>query len=117
MTTKYGRPAPHVRSVSAKAAYSRKARKRLVETKAKLYDVRAATNLAISTGSVKSSKKLACVRQAMDTRLAAAESQLEALQKSGEEEWEQLRDELETAWEDLSQSISKLVALIKDESD
>ena len=117
MTIEYGRPCPHVRSVSAKAAYSRNARKRLVETKAKLYDVRAATKRAISAGSIKSSKKLACLQEAMDTRLAAAESQLEALQKSGEEEWEQLRDELETAWEDVSQLISKLVARIKDESD
>ena len=116
MSTQYGRPSPHVRSVSAKAAYSKKARKKLVESKAKLYDVRAGIKRAITTGSLKSSEKLESVQQAMDTRLAAAESRLEALQKSGEAGWEQLRDELESAWEDLSHSINTLVARVKDES-
>ena len=117
MTTQFGSRSKHVRSVSAKAAYSKKARKKLVESKAKLYDVRAAIKRAITTGSLQSSEKLESVQQAMDTRLAAAELRLEALQKSGEAEWEQLRDELESAWEDLSQSINKLVARVKDESD
>ena len=117
MTTQFGRPSKHVRSVSAKAAYSKKARKKLVESKAKLYDVRAAIKRAIMTGSLKSNEKLESAQQAMDTRLAAAELRLEALQKSGEAEWEQLRYELESAWEDLSQSINKLVARVKDESD
>ena len=117
MSTQYGRPSRHVRSVSAKAAYSREARKRLVESKAKLYDVRAAIKRAITTGSLKSSEKLESVQQAVDTRLTAAESRLEALQKSGEAEWERLRDELENAWEDLSHSINTLVARVKDESD
>jgi hypothetical protein len=117
MPTLYGRPSRHVRSVSEKAAYSKKARKKLVESKAKLYDVKAAINRAIATGSLQSGAKLESVQQAMDTRLAAAESRLEALQKSGEAEWEQLRDELENAWEDLSHSINTLVARVKDESD
>ena len=117
MTTQYSRSSKQLRSVSAKAAYSKRARKKLVESKAKLYDVRAAIKRAITTGSLKSSEKLESVQQAMDTRLAAAESRLEALQKSGEADWEQLRDELESAWEDLSQSINKLVARVKDGSD
>ena len=117
MTTQYGRPSRHVRSVSAKAAYSKKARKKLVESKAKLYDVRAAIKRATTTGSLQCSEKLESAQQAMDTRLAAAELRLEALQKSGEAEWEQLRNELESAWEDLAQSINKLVARVKDESD
>ena len=117
MASQYGRPSRHIRSVSAKAAYSKKARKQLVESKAKLYDVKAAIKRAITTGSLKSSEKLESVQQAMDTRLAAAEARLEALQKSGEEEWEQLRNELEDAWEDLSHSINTLVIRVKDESD
>ena len=117
MSTQFGRPSKHVRSVSAKVAYSKKARKKLVESKAKLYDVRASIKRAITTGSLKSSQKLDSAQQAMDTRLAAAESRLEALQKSREDEWEHLRDELEDAWEDLSRSINTLVARVKDESD
>ncbi|MBU2676563.1 MAG: hypothetical protein KJP16_05715 [Gammaproteobacteria bacterium] len=117
MTSEYGVPSHHVRSVSAKDAYSKKARKKLVESKAKLYDVKAAIKRAITTGSLRSSEKLESVQQAMDTRLAAAEARLEALQKSGEAEWEQLRDELEDAWEGLSHSINTLVARVKDESD
>ena len=116
MSTQYGEPSRHVRSVSAKAAYSKKARKKLVESKAKLYDVKAAIKRAITAGRLKSSEKLEVAQQAMDTRLAAAESRLEALQKSGENEWEQLRDELDDAWEDLSHSINALVARVKDES-
>ena len=116
MATQFGRPSKHVRSISEKAAYSKKARKKLVESKAKLYDVRAAIKHAIATGSLKSSEKLECAQRAMEARLAAAESRLEALQKSGEEGWEQLGDELDNAWEDLAQSINKLVARIKDES-
>lgn len=117
MSTQYGRPSRHVRSISAKAAYSKKARKKLVESKAKLYDVRAAMKHAAATGSLKSSEKLETAQQAMDTRLAAAASRLEALQKSSEDEWERLRDELDDAWEDLSHSINALVARVKDESD
>ena len=117
MTTQKRRPSRHVRSVSAKAAYSKRARKKLVESKAKLNDVRAAIKRAVATGSLKSGEKLESVQWAMDTRLAAAESRLEALQKSGEAEWEQLRGELENAWEDLSHSINTLVARVKDESD
>ena len=117
MTTQFGRPSQHVRSVSAKAAYSKKARTKLIESKAKLYDVRAAIKRATMTGSLQSSEKLESAQQAMDTRLAAAELRLEALQKSGEDGWERLRDELDDAWEDLSHSINTLVARVKDESD
>ena len=116
MTTQHGKPPKPIRSVSAKAAYSKKARKKLVESRAKLYDVSAAIKRAVMKGSLKPSEKLQSAQQAMDTRLSAAESRLEALQKSSEEEWEQLKDELENAWEDLSYSINKLVARFKDES-
>ena len=116
MTTQLGRPSKHVRSVAAKAAYSRQARKKIIESHAKLDGVRAAIKHAIAAGNLKSSDKLECEQRATETRLATAESRLESLQKSGEDGWEAQRDKLEDAWEDLSYSINKLVARIKDES-
>ncbi|MDH3281419.1 MAG: hypothetical protein OEQ18_09855, partial [Gammaproteobacteria bacterium] len=83
---------------------------------AKLDGVSAFIRHQIATGSLKNSEQLDCAQRAMAVRLAAAETQLEALRKSGEEDWEDLRDQLESAWEDLSHSISKLVARLKDES-
>lgn len=116
MTTQYGRPSKHIRSLSAKAAYSKTARKKLVESRAKLIGIKAAIKSAITAGRLKSSNELEQGQQAMETRLVAVEARLEALRKSGEDEWEQLRDELEDAWEALSHSINKLVARLKDES-
>lgn len=116
MANQYGSPSDHIRSVSAKDAYSKKARKKLVESRAKLFGVRTALKSAITTGRLKSSDKLQRAQRAMEMRLTTAESRFESLQKSGEEEWEQRRDELENAWEDLSHAINKLVARVKDES-
>ena len=109
-------PARHIRSVTAKAAYSRAARKKLVEFKSKLEGVKVAIRHEIAKGRLRSSDKLEFEQRAMEIRLATAESRLMTLQKSREDEWEQLRDDLENAWEDLSQSINKLVARIKDQS-
>lgn len=116
MTTQHGGPSGHVRSDTADAAYAKAARKRLVESRAKIDFARAEIEHAIATGSLKSSDKLACAQRAMETTLAVAESRLQSLEKTGEEGREALRDKLEDAWEDLSHSISKLVARIKDES-
>ena len=107
-------PSRHIRSVSAKAAYSRAARKKLVDYKAKLDGVRAAIQHEIATQKPGSSRKLECSRRAMETRIAAAEVRLALLQKSGEEDWEGHRLRLEDAWEDLSHSINKIIARIKD---
>lgn len=116
MKTEYGTPSPHVRSVAAKAAYSKAARKKFVESTAKIDSVKAAIKHAVATGSLRSSDELERAQRAMQVRLAAAESRLKALQKSGEAEWEDFREELEDTWEDLSHSINKLVARIRDES-
>ena len=89
----------------------------MVEARAKLDGVRSAVAHAIAAGNLNSSEKLESAKQAIEMRLAMAESRLEILQKSGEEGWEDLRYELENAWDDLSGSINKLVARIKDESD
>lgn len=116
MNTQYGSPSRQIRSVSAKAAYSKAARKKLIESRAKLDGINAAIKHSIATGNLGSSDKLECAQRAMEVRLATAEARLETLQKSSEEGWEQLRGELENAWEDLSHSITKLVARINDES-
>lgn len=105
-----------VRSLAAKAAYSRSARKKLVEFKAKLDGVKDAIKHEIAQGRLQSSDKLECEQRAMNIRLATAESRLKALQKSREDEWAPLREDLDNAWEDLSHSINKLVARIKDET-
>lgn len=117
MTTQNSKPSPDVRSLAAKAAYSRRAGEKMVEARAKLDGVRSAVAHAIAAGNLNSSEKLESAKQAIEMRLAMAESRLEILQKSGEEGWEDLRYELENAWDDLSGSINKLVARIKDESD
>lgn len=114
MNIEFGSPSRHVRSISAKAAYSKAARKKLLDYEAKLAGIRAAVKHAIEAGRMESSDKLACSQQAMDARLAAAEVRLELLQKSGEEDWEGHRERLEDAWEDLSHSINKIVARFKD---
>lgn len=116
MTPHFGGPSRHVRSVSAKAAYSRAARKRFIDSRAKLEGIKAAITHAIESGSLKPSDRLNCEWRAMEVRLTTAESRLEKLRKSGEEGWEDLRYELDDAWEDLSHSINKLVARIRDES-
>jgi hypothetical protein len=117
MKTQYGSPSAHVRSVSEKAAYSKKSRKQLAGFRTKIFGLRDSIKHAIATGSLKSSDKLEHAQRAIEVRLAMAETQLEALRKSGEEGWLDLRDDLEDAWEDLSHSINKVVAQIKDESD
>ncbi|MBT8077039.1 MAG: hypothetical protein KJO31_00600, partial [Gammaproteobacteria bacterium] len=116
MTTPYGTTSPHVKSVSAKAAYSKAARKKLVESKAKLDGMKAAIKHAITMGNLRSSNKLEFAQEAVEARLAAAETRLELLRKSGDDAWEEHKNDLENAWEDLSHSINKLVSRIKDET-
>ena len=116
MKAQFGGPSKHVRTVSVKAAYSRAARKKFIDSRAKLDGIKAAIKHAIDSGSLKPSERLNCEWRAMEVRLTTAESRLEKLRKSGEEGWEDLRYELDDAWEDLSHSIIKLVARIRDES-
>lgn len=103
-------------SISAKASYSKSARKKLVESRAKLDGVNAAIRQAIAAGRLRSSDQLERTQRAIEANLAAAEARLEKLQKSGEDGWQELRDQVDSAWEDLSGSIKKLVARISDES-
>lgn len=116
MTPQVSDQSQHSRLISAKANYSRSARKKLIESRAKLNGVNAAIRQAIITGRLKSSDQLERAQRAIEINLAAAEARLEMLQKSGEHGWEELRDQVDSAWEDLSSSIKKLVARISDES-
>lgn len=116
MTVQFGTQSKQLRSLHEKAVYSRKARKKLTDSKARLDRVSAAIRCAIESGSLNSNDKLELAQWAMEKELGVAAARLEMLQKSSGEEWQKLRDELEDAWEDLSQSINKLVTRMKDES-
>lgn len=105
-----------LRSVSAKATYSTAARKKFVECRTKLDGVNAEIRHAAATGSLDANDKLLFRQRAMESRLAAVELRLRALQKSSEEDWEGFRDELEDAWEDLGHAITQLVVQVKDRS-
>ncbi|RZV35931.1 MAG: hypothetical protein EX272_09645 [Chromatiales bacterium] len=102
--------------ISAKAACSKAARTKLVESRAKLNSVRAAIRQATSTGRLRPSEQLNRALGAMEVNFAAAETQLRVLQKSGEDDWENARVELDGAWENLARSIALLVARLSDES-
>lgn len=99
---------------AAKAVYSRAARKKLVDSRAKLESVTAVVNQAVATGRLRSSQQLARTLAATETAFAAAETQLRLLQKSGADEWDERRIELESAWEDLALSIRILAAHFTD---
>lgn len=106
----------YLTEISAKAACSKAARTKLVESRAKLNSVRAAIRQATSTGRLRPSEQLNRALGAMEVNFAAAETQLRVLQKSGEDDWENARVELDGAWENLARSIALLVARLSDES-
>lgn len=106
----------YLTEMSAKAAYSRAARSQLVESRAKLDNIRAAIKQAAATGRLQPSKPLNLALGAIEVNFAAAETQLGVLQKSGEDDWEEERVELDEAWENLARSIAILVTRFSDES-
>ncbi len=116
MMNPYGPQSERSKRLAAKAAYSKAARKKLIESRAKLDGVKAAIKNAIATGQIESSERLERAQRAMDAHLATAESRIERLRKSGDDAWEDARNEVDNAWEDLSQLIKKLVARLSDES-
>jgi len=95
-------------NIAAKTAYSKAARKKLIESRAKLDSVRAAINQAIATGRLRPSERLSSALNAMEVNCATAETRLRDLQKSGEKEWQEQCVALEDAWEDLARSIKNL---------
>ena len=101
-------------NISAKTAYSKAARKKLLEFRAKLDGITAAINQAISTGRLRRSVQLDGDLHAMEVNFTAAETQLRVLQKSGEVEWQERCVELENGWENLARSIKSLVARFAD---
>ncbi|MDH3351786.1 MAG: hypothetical protein OEM60_06935 [Gammaproteobacteria bacterium] len=104
------------RTLSAKAAYSKAAHKKLAETRLKLAGVNAKIGNAIATGRIDSSAQLSQAQRGVDQDLATAEALVDKLRKSGEDAWERARDDVDNAWEDLSQSVKKLVAIFTDGS-
>jgi hypothetical protein len=113
-------PSPHsenqtfFRTVSEKAAFSKAARKKLIESKSKLDGVAVAVRQAVETGRLKPSTQLDRAIDAMEVNFRATELQLRILQKSGEDEWDEHRAELDSAWENLARSIKNLAARFAD---
>ena len=102
------------KKVSEKAAYSKAARKKLIELRAKLDGVTFIVRQAIETGRLRPSTQIDRALEAIEVNFGVAEAQLRTLQKSGEDEWEDQRAELEGAWEDLAHSIKRLVVRFGD---
>ena len=107
------RQAP-LRRVTEKTAYSKAARKKLLDSRAKLDGVTLIVRQAVDTGRLKSNGQLNRALEAVETNFNAAECQLRILQKSCDGEWEKQRAELESAWEDLAHSIKHLVTHFAD---
>jgi len=106
----------YLTEMSAKAARSKAARNKLVESKAKLNSIRAAIKQATTAGRLRPSEQLQRALDAMEINFEAAETQLRVLQKSGEDDWENECVKLDGAWENLARSIAMLVARFSDES-
>jgi len=116
MLTGSGQNAGRRNSTAAKAAHSKAAQKKLIDSKTRLDGVKAKIRNAVTTGRIDANEQLERAQLAVEANLKTVEARLERLRKSGEENWEDLRDDLDTAWEDLSQSIKKLVARFSDGS-
>ena len=114
MASETGRLPARPNPTAAKAAYSRAARKKLTDSRARLDGVEATIKRAISTGRLQNSAQLDRTLEATEINFAAAETQLRQLQKSGESDWDRQRVELENAWEDLARSVKSLVAHFAD---
>lgn len=116
MTLQHPTDPAHSRKVGAKAAYSKEARKKLIESRSKLDGVMTGVRQAITLGRLRPSKQLDLALGAMEINFEAVETRLRELQKSGEDDWEELRVQLESAWENLARSIKNLVARFADGS-
>ncbi|MDH3442200.1 MAG: hypothetical protein OEM63_15690 [Gammaproteobacteria bacterium] len=112
MRSEIRRPKRHEKALSAKAAYSKAAQRKLAETKATLAGVNAKIMCSISSGNMEQNGQLERARRAIEVSLAIAEVRLDQLRKSGDDDWETVRIEVESAWEDLSRSIQRLVSTI-----
>jgi hypothetical protein len=109
-------PPVYSRKITAKAAYSKAARKKLTEFRSKLDGVTIAIRRAIATGRLPSSEQLQRALDAMELNFGAAAVCLRALQKSSGDDWEELRIQLDSAWEDLAHSIKSVASRFSDET-
>ena len=103
-----------MKTLSAKAAYSKAAGRKLAETKRKLDGVNAKIKNALSIGHIDASEQLKRAQHAVELNLLSAEQRIGELRKSDEHEWTACADDVDSAWEDLSQSVKKLVARFSD---
>ena len=106
--------ADRMKTLSAKAAYSKAANRKLAETKRKLDGVNAKIRNAVSIGQIDATEHLKRAQHAVNLNLLSAERRIEELRKSGENAWTTCADDVDSAWEDLSQSVKKLVARFSD---
>jgi len=114
MWAKAQKSADRMKTLSAKAAYSKAANQKLAETKRKLDGVNAKIGSAVSMGQIDATEQLKRAQHAVDLILLSAEQRIEELRKSGEHEWTACADDVDSAWEDLSQSVKRLVARFSD---
>lgn len=112
MTPRPGRKSADLKAVYAKAAYSRLASRKLLQSRTKLDGVQAGIKHAIAVGLIEPDEKLELAQRALNEKLATAEARLTRLRKASETDWESCRAELDDAWEDLSHCIRRLVARI-----
>ncbi len=110
------RKTDQLKSVSAKAAYSKAAGKKLAEYRKKLGGAIEKIRSAVAAGRIDANNQLREAQRGAEANLAAAEEHLVNLRKSSEETWVDLTDDVENAWEDLSKSIKMLVAKYSDSS-
>lgn len=116
ITEEQGDRLSRLQRVSAKAAFSRATRKKLIHLRAQLDGVNAAIRLAVASGQLRSCAGFEKMREAMELKLAAAERSLEQLQKSGDDRWENLREPVDGTCRELSRSISMAIEQVAAET-
>ena len=114
MRTQVEADADRVKTLSAKAACSKAANRKLADTKRILAGVNSKIRDAVSIGRIDATERFKRAQHAVDLNLWSAEQRIEDLRKADEQSWEAYADDVDSAWEDLSQSVKKLVARFSD---
>lgn len=110
MPQKQERPLRCKPSLFEKAAYSRAAQKRLVESEARMARVGATIRSELIAGRIELTRQLEEAQRAAAASLDAVRNRLERLRQCSDDEWQEHARDMDTAWEHLSQSIKRLVA-------
>ena len=99
-----------ISTLTAKAAYSRKTRRKLRAIRVVLTSVDAKLSNAQTTGLIYRSAQLEKAHKSVEEHVSRVEQRLAALRKSGAHDWQEHQDAVERGWEDLYRSIRHLVA-------